>query len=363
MSSRDFYERCTPQSKIKIKIVAAYFRAWANIFTLRSSRVGFADLYSGPGRYRDGTPSTPLEVLRLALDHPRLPGTLVSLFNDMNPEYSKELSREFQAFPGIEHLTYKPTVMNKEVGEDFVKFFGEKNIIPTLLFLDPWGYKGLTRELVGSVVKGRGCDCIFFFNFRRIKSALYNKGTRTHIEGLYGVIRTQKMREELKSAPRQNHEEILLTNLDEAFAEIGFNYTLPFRIYNQKGALSQHLIFVCKHQLGYDIMKDVMAKRATSFNSGIASFEYDPRDEDSLRLFTISESPDTLFQDLPECFAGQKLTVKAIYEMHNTRTPFLLRDYQDVLKQLEAMNIIEIDPPAGSRKLHTLKPDAQVTFH
>jgi three-Cys-motif partner protein len=44
--------------------------------------------------------------------------------------------------------------------------------VPTLVFLDPCGYKGLSLKLISSVLAGFGNDCIFFFNYSRINMKL-----------------------------------------------------------------------------------------------------------------------------------------------------------------------------------------------
>ena len=46
--------------------------------------------------------------------------------------------------PDIGTLKHKPKVFNNEVGEEIVKMFEERALIPTLFFVDPWGYKGLS---------------------------------------------------------------------------------------------------------------------------------------------------------------------------------------------------------------------------
>jgi three-Cys-motif partner protein len=63
----------------------------------------------------------------------------------------------------IEKLKFKPIFSTKEVGEDIVRLLEKTKLIPTLFFVDPWGYKGVSLRLVKSAVKDWGSDCIFFF--------------------------------------------------------------------------------------------------------------------------------------------------------------------------------------------------------
>ena len=56
-----------------------------------------------------------------------------------------------------------------------------------LYFFDPWGYKGLTLNLIREAITPFGCDCVFFFNFKRINAAIANEQFRKHIDALFGA--------------------------------------------------------------------------------------------------------------------------------------------------------------------------------
>ena len=76
-----FFDESTEQSQIKAKIVSDYFFAWAKVITTvqRSDRIAYIDLFAGPGRYKDGTMSTPLMVLERAIRDPVIAERLVTL--------------------------------------------------------------------------------------------------------------------------------------------------------------------------------------------------------------------------------------------------------------------------------------------
>ncbi|NBH01622.1 three-Cys-motif partner protein TcmP, partial [Escherichia coli] len=128
----------------------------------------YIDLFAGPGRYKNGSKSTPIKVLETAISNPDMQNMLVTVFNDADAECINSLQESINSIPGIENLKYKPQVINHEVGENIVKTFNERKLVPTFFFVDPWGYKGLSLQLINSVVKNWGCDCIFFFNYNRI---------------------------------------------------------------------------------------------------------------------------------------------------------------------------------------------------
>ena len=70
-------------------------------------------------------------------------------------------------------------------------------LVPTLLFVDPWGYKGLSLALINSVVQNWGCDCIFFFNYNRINPGVSNDTVREHMNALFGDDGTELITSEI----------------------------------------------------------------------------------------------------------------------------------------------------------------------
>ena len=164
-----FFETSKEQSKVKAAIVSKYFEAWANVImsvqdrdkSNREKRIVYLDLFAGPGRYDDGTRSTPLIILEKAIANQKLRERLVTIFNDRDEDNTKALQEAVKQLAGVETLRHQPQVFNKEVGSEIVQMFEQKKLLPTLFFVDPWGYKGLSLKLIDSALKDWGCDCVF----------------------------------------------------------------------------------------------------------------------------------------------------------------------------------------------------------
>jgi three-Cys-motif partner protein len=86
----DFFDEVMEQSEVKTKIVADYFGAWTRIMVhkSRSTKLAYIDMFSGPGRYEDGTKSTPIKVVEQIIADPILRKKMVIIFNDANPEFT-----------------------------------------------------------------------------------------------------------------------------------------------------------------------------------------------------------------------------------------------------------------------------------
>jgi len=200
-----FFDESTEQSQIKATIVSKYFWAWAKVIMptaakTRERKIAYLDLFAGPGRYKDGSKSTPILILEQAVADPNMREMLVTVFNDKDEKHHRDLERSIAGIQGIETLRYKPVVLNEEVGEHMVKHFESEKLVPTLFFVDPWGYKGLSLKLVNSVLKNWGCDCIFFFNYNRINMGLSNPIITEHMNALFGPIRANELRSDAQRA-------------------------------------------------------------------------------------------------------------------------------------------------------------------
>jgi three-Cys-motif partner protein len=367
MSDPGFFDESREQSIVKATIVAKYFWAWAKVIIPTAKRhegkIAYLDLFAGPGRYQDGTKSTPLLILQQAIADPQMRQMLVTLFNDRDENHSRELDAAIKALPNVGTLKYQPAVLNEEVGTEMVKQFQKTKLVPTLFFVDPWGYKGLSLQLVNSVLKDWGCDCIFFFNYNRISMGLSNPSVEEHMNALFGKVRADELRPLLEGASPNDRELRIVEELCNALGAREGRYVLPFRFLNDQGTrTSHHLIFVSKSFKGYEIMKSIMAKESSKLDQGVPSFEYNPADNRFPTLFELTAPLDELEDRLLDYFAGQRLTMKDVYLKHNVGRSYIEKNYKDALRSLESKNEIECKPPATERRAGTMGPATIVTF-
>jgi three-Cys-motif partner protein len=352
MATERFFDESREQSQVKAEIVRKYFSAWAKVIMPHATKgsIAYIDLFAGPGRYKDGTASTPLRILQTAIDNPQMREMLVTMFNDGDANNSRSLETAIAALPGIDTLRHRPVVHNHEVGETIVKQFEEMRLVPSLIFVDPWGYKGLSLRLVNAVLKDWACECIFFFNYNRINAGLSNPMVEEHMAALFGD-RAPALRQRLEGMAPQARELTIVEELTAALQEMGGRYVLPFVFKNEAGTrTSHHLFFVSKHPLGYGIMKQIMAKESSSADQGVPSFVYNPAGRNCPLLFELTRPLDDLAGMLLADFAGQTASVKQIFERHNIGRPYLLENYKAILKELEAAGKVACTPPAASRR-------------
>jgi three-Cys-motif partner protein len=355
MTENHFFSEQREQSLVKTTIVEKYFDAWALVITATQDRnpkfckkIAYIDLFAGPGRYADGTVSTPLKIIEKAIKNQKYSKRLVCMFNDKDESNIKSLKKAINTIQNIKSLKYPPEIFNQEVGTKVVKMFEKMQLVPTLFFVDPWGYKGLSLRLINSVLKDWGCDCIFFFNYNRINMGINNNAVKEHIESLFGIERAKNIQIKLKSTQSSRYREILIIEeLCAALKEMGGKFILPFRFRAQGGKrTSHHLIFVSKNFKGYEIMKEVMAKESSNHDEGVASFEYNPIDRSKLKqglLFKLTQPISDLGNSILNKFSGYEIKMIDIYREHSVDTPYIKRNYKDALIQLEQEEKITVD--------------------
>lgn len=373
MINTNFFEEQKEQSLVKTTIVTKYFDVWASViintqkrYPEKPQKIAYIDLFAGPGRFKDGSQSTPLRVLTNAIAKPDLRERLVTIFNDKNSDNSCDLENAISLLPGIEMLKHEPSVYNQEVGEEIVKLFEKMTLIPTLFFVDPWGYKGLSLRLVNSVLKDWGCDAIFFFNYNRINMGLNNVSVIEHMKALFGEKQMMILKNKLECKNPNERELLIVEELCLALKAFGSRFVLPFRFRNSSGQrTSHHLIFVSKHVKGYELMKEIMARESSGDTQGVPSFEYNPADKmpEQTFLYQLYRPLNELKEQLLFSFNGQRLTMRQIYEIHNVDTSYVKKNYKDVLCELYDESSIEAVSPTGKApRKGTFGDDIIVTF-
>jgi hypothetical protein len=196
---------------------------------------------------------------------------------------------------------------------------------------------------------------------------LSNPLVKEHMDALFGVERADALRQRLDKMGPYERELTIIEEISNALKEMGGKFVLPFRFKNSEGTRTSHyLIFVSKNFLGYEIMKEIMAKESSANVQGVPTLEYIPADKNYPTLFNFSLPLEELEEILLNEFDGQTLTMHEIYERHSVGKRYVKKNYKDVLLNMEMKGEILTDPPANKRRLYKGKPsfgdDVKVAF-
>jgi len=340
-----FFESQTEQSEIKAKIVSSYFASWSRIIKKNWDKnipIAYIDLFCGPGVYADGSESVPVKIVRTVLDDPGLSSRIIIAFNDEDPRYIENLRQIIEKVDSNESLKGRIMFSCEKIDNSFYNEIEIDSNIPILSFIDPFGYRGITRELIKTLIKNNGSDCIFFFNYNRINMALsQNSKFDIYLTDFFGEERMLNLKKELSNkTPKEREIEIVNATI-EALRELGECYPLPFKFYRTDMHRTSHfIVFVSKHTLGYSIMKNIMASVSAKDESGVPLFEYHDTFNfgDDLQQLTLTK---TKMEELCDMLIAANYrgpqNIKQLCQTYENilDTPYIASNVKEALRRLE----------------------------
>ncbi|WP_221091179.1 three-Cys-motif partner protein TcmP [Deinococcus aquaedulcis] len=355
-------------SKIKTTIVVKYFKPWLDIMTKRVPKVGYVDLFCGPGKFVNEAgeefPSTPLQILDLVAEFPTLTSTLHLHFNDADPAHAASLQAAMETHPAWDLICQRVSITSERVTAENVRAWIQP--YPALYFLDPFGYGGFTFDDLDRIVREHGNDLLFFFNYNRFNPELNHPDLhiRRQPEILLGTQSYGQLQAKIQSitAPPQR-QAIITDHLWTQLERGGFpqHFVVPFEFkFGDRDRTSHYLVFVSKNARARKIIREVMASMRTDRAGG--SFEFNPHALQG----GLFNGHFLLGDELCRKFAGRTLAVQQIIVEHdaaNPRSPYVEKDYKATLKQLRDSNHITVIKPDGRTvPAHQMPDTALVTF-
>ena len=364
----EFFKKLREGSRVKQKIVAEYFVAYNRVMAPGPrDKVGYADLFAGPGLYRTAEgvtrKSIPVLVTEAAVHESLFRDKVHLWFNDGDPDNYQQLKAAIDSVPGVGTLRYKPTVGNKVIDVQWADKLS-KLPVPTLVFLDPCGYKGLSLKLVSSVLRGFGNDCIFFFNYSRINMKLDLAIMNKSVDEFFEPDRARILRAKIQKRSAVEREEVILAAVKASITEARA-IPLVFGFSSDSGRRSHHLVYASKDRKAAGMMKVILRSASSIVVEGVGSGEHNPR--------AAAVGP-SLFEGLYEVearllsvFAGRVVTFGNLLQ-EEAETQYTESNYRDALLKLERDRRITVDPSPEKRRLQaggekrTLPKKASIRF-
>jgi three-Cys-motif partner protein len=354
VTAEEFFETQHAPSQVKSGIAVGYFEPWSRIMIKRArkAKIGYVDLFAGRGRFDDGSESTPMLIVRKTVGDATLGKAVKIFFNDKSGDEISALQREVDNIPGIEQLAHAPRFNSEAVSPGILQQLMEFRRIPTFLFADPFGYMGISLELLQQLLADQKSEALIFFNTNRINAGIGNEFVRKHIDALFGPKRAEAVRAKVAQLHGDDRERAILDSFQEGLNAIGFPYVLRFRFRSRTAdRTSHHLVHCSRHHLAEKIMKEVMDHYSAKTFEGVPRFEIPPADFGQQSLFDEPTPPVDLAQELLRRFAGKTVTLPEIMRQHGPGTPYVERNYRAAIWHLIDEGKVKSDPPANQMPL------------
>lgn len=350
ISLSDFFKEKRSASEIKSEILNEYFKAWAAILLKGQNyksikKILYVDLFSGPGLYENGSPSTPIKILNSiysskgkTIDYDN---HVQTFFNDKNTKLINDLKQNITNLPYYSKLKFKPIFFNEPANSEILQKAFEANN-PALTFIDPLGY-GFTQEMLMFAIKKWGSDLFMLFNFNRIRAAIKNPTVEQNMLEIFGDYfpRLQEYYDKEKSPKKR--ELFIIETFQRIFEDKGF-MTLKFRVnFPDKEQTSHYLFFISKVKLAITRAKEIMSKYSEYQDDGIpyfgANLNKSPLLNPDFNTYSINKLADSICQNRND-FEG--VPIQEIYLTHNHKTNYIKGNYKDAIKILMDKNQIKL---------------------
>lgn len=346
----NFFNFQTLSSKIKATIVSEYFPQYCKIIARKHmpERFGYFDMFAGPGIYEDGQLSTPILVAQKCVSDNILKDKVWMIFNDMT--FGMKLKENFLSYFPNGTFGIKPFFANRIFGETpKIDTFLTRNTIknfynecPTLLFIDPWGYKHINTKVLSQFLNYWGNEIFIFINTKRLNADFEKEVSQANLMNVFPITyETIKKEKKLQGSVEERHK-FIVDNLGKEFKAVlnsNVYYTaFEFREENQ-GAPSHYLLHLTKGAKGYELIKQVYDRYANTHRTltGYVTYTFDPKKtpiSDFVDEFFKQENIETLKKQLMETFAKRSIPAYLLFKEHQKNCLYAERHYRLALRQL-----------------------------
>lgn len=346
-----------PHTKAKHDILASYMDGWFPILGARNGRIIVLDGFAGRGRYRDGSPGSPLIVLDHLLKHRRFSAMtkveFIFLFVEKNAANLASLKREVAQFRA-DHEPWPSNVRYEIIDSHFEQTAREvvadltgrgERLAPTFAFIDPFGFKGMPMDAVADLLNEGKCEVFANFMIGSVNRFLHhpNETTRAHINDLFGLDVAKRFARDFKGGDRVEFLRDLYAEQLRAVA--GFTYVQSFAMINSTGNVVYYLFHGTRHPAGVKLMKSAMWKADPG-----GTHRFSDRLAGQDVLFVSDPDLGPLAAAILKHFRGRTgVTADALEEFALLQTPYRETHVRPVLRALEKADPspITVNRPAG----------------
>ncbi len=346
----NFFAQQTRSSRIKSNIVSEYFPKYCRIILKKpQTQIRYLDLFAGPGIYEDGALSTPILVGKACSSDAQLSSSVQLLFNDN--KYCERLKNNFNSHFPNGTFAYEPAFGDKTVGEDEelndylmkkVTTLDGKNPHPTLLFIDPFGYKAVQTKVLAEFMQNWGNEMFLFVNTKRIHAAIENEKFDELMLDLFPTTINDVRNDRKYKLRVEDRLNLIIENLAKEYQKIISDtlFYTAFRFQEEDStATSHYILHFTKHSRGYDLVKQIYHDfdniGTTLEKDGTYTFDAKKLDMESNNLFDFGDqNVNDLSRLLVIAYKGKTITASRLFEEHQTSFKYSRRHYVGALRKL-----------------------------
>ena len=221
-------------------------------------------------------------------------------------------------------------------------FFNE---CPSLLFIDPFGYKHINTSVLARFLTYWGNEVFIFVNTKRLNAAFENDKFQEDLKVIFpATYQTIKNEKRLISGSVEERHKFIIDNLGAEFQKVlkGRVYYTSFQFREEDQATPSHyLLHVTKGSKGFELIKQVYNQYANIDRTlgDYITYTFDPKKvaENDVDMFGDDfkqANLDALKEQLLKQFANQTISAEDLFNTHQKDCLYARTHYTSALRQL-----------------------------
>ncbi|MFH1661797.1 MAG: three-Cys-motif partner protein TcmP [Candidatus Falkowbacteria bacterium] len=320
-----------PHTNTKHEILKRYLQRWLPILGTFNKGLFYIDGFAGPGVYTNGEKGSPIIAIKTAIDlikEERLKTTLYCLFIEKDPERCKILEREINQIDIPKQIKIK--IKNKDFLSSMDDVLNNRliKVLPTLIFIDPFGFSHTPFCLIKKIMMNNICDFFINFNYEEIERFLSLSEQENNFINFFGCEEWKRALILKNKDKRKFLHDLYIKQLHK---EAGIKYIRSFTMINKSNKIDYFLFFGTNSIKGLEKIKEVLWK----IDKDSGNVFSDTTNPNQPKLFTSSYFND-LQKEIIKKFKGEAVTIKELKDYILTETPYPIGPLSTkILKPLE----------------------------
>jgi three-Cys-motif partner protein len=327
-------------TKAKHEILRRYLGAWFPILGSTSKKINYIDGFSGPGRYQQGEPGSPIIALQIAESCKERIGKTITnfLFIDKDPDRIAHLHEEIKAFNLPPN--FKVTIENEEFEKVLSRVLtlletSNKQLAPTFSFIDPFGWKGLPFSIIKRLLGNHSSEVLINIMIGSINRFVDhpNEIDRQYIRDLFGVSEQQ-----IEGVLNSNDRKTAFCTLYQSQLLTSARFVRFFQMCDANDRAIYYLFFATNNPLGHEKMKEAFWNVDKQ-----GGFKFsDQTNRNQLILFETDPSKDVA-DLLKNKYMKSTLLSEDVIRAVEDETPYISKHVRHALELLEKEGIITVE--------------------
>ncbi|OAH53124.1 hypothetical protein AWH48_12270 [Domibacillus aminovorans] len=366
----EFFETLQDHSGVKLSILEQYTIPWMRKIILNrygAKKCLIIDGFSGKGRYEDGSPGSPLILIKNAMDfYDQAVGNnwdepqIYIYLNEYDPDNFNELKQNISGLgfdtPDDEHFTHDDykSILIKIENSTFEDFMTDlladikegASLIPSFCFVDPFGFSTTPFELFKTFLRNNNSELLLNFIYEETNRFIRhpNAKIQRQISENLGLINLEDLIAKINDkTPLERKQVIIETYTNNILNETNAFFVRNFEL-KKNGRTKMILFYMTQNINGLELIKNVMWKHDET-----GTYTYNDRQQftqlnfEEILLHDKENHIKTLSEQIAAHFSGKRnISIQTIEDFTTVNTIYPLPNFlRPALKLLEKDSVID----------------------